>query len=67
MLTRNELIDTIIELSVALRKAKIPQGHCPYAYYNDIKNDKCENCSECKYDFFEKYRQTLEEHYKTER
>lgn len=68
MMTRDELIDTIIELSVELRKAKIPRGNCPYAYYTDIKQEgDCENCSQCKYDFFKKYRENLEAHFANER
>lgn len=68
MMTRDELIDTIIELSVELRRAKIPNGNCPYAYYYDIKNENdCENCSQCKHDFYEKYKEMLEQKFAKER
>ena len=67
-MTRNELVDTIIDLAVELRKAKIPNGNCPYAYYTDVKQDgDCENCTECKYRFFEKYREQLEQKFAKER
>ena len=50
MATVEELKEIIIDLTVSLGKAYIPQGHCPYAYYPGVKGECREDgdCSVCK-------------------
>lgn len=55
MATIEELKEIIIELKVDLAKAKVPNGHCPYAYYPNIKQEgDCDDCNKCQRDFFSK-------------
>lgn len=45
----NELKEIIIDLKMSLVRASIPQGNCPYAYYNLSVNRDCSGkCGECK-------------------
>jgi hypothetical protein len=58
--TIDELKEIIVDLKVSLAKANVPQGNCPYAYYNINKNNR-PNCNDvsCKYctiDFWTEYK-----------
>lgn len=56
MATIEQLKEIIVELRLELMRAKIPQGHCPYAYYHGVEQEgDCDDCDECKRKFFEKY------------
>ena len=56
MATVEQLKEIIVDLKIALMKANIPNGHCPYAYYHSIEQKgDCDDCDKCKREFFEKY------------
>jgi hypothetical protein len=66
MATIEQLKEIIIELKVDAARARVPYGHCPYAYYTCIENEEdCDDCNKCMRNFFEKYesliRQEVEE------
>lgn len=67
MKTNEQLKEVILELRIELIKANIPQGHCPYAYYNEFKNplDDCSNCDECKEVFLNKWEEIITDNLKT--
>ena len=57
MATISELKEKIVDLKLDVIRAEIPQGHCPYAYYQPTtKRDvDCNEigCNECKRIFME--------------
>lgn len=56
MATVEQLKEIIVDLKIALMKANIPNGHCPYSYYHGVEQDgDCDDCDVCKWKFFEKY------------
>lgn len=62
MATVKQLKEMIVDLKVELVKARIPQGHCPYAYYkpsNAHKGD-CSDCNECSRLFLEEVKADIE-------
>jgi len=67
MKTNEQLKEVILELKIDLMKANIPQGHCPYAYYNKFENplDSCDSCFDCKKIFFDKWKEIIVEDLKT--
>lgn len=53
------LAERCVELEVEAAKAHIPEGHCPYAYYEEINKAEDRNCNsvtcgDCMEDFAEK-------------
>lgn len=57
----DELKQMIVNLRLDLVKAKIPKGHCPYAYYHIEKSrDNCEDCTECNAEFFAAMKKKIE-------
>lgn len=56
-----KLIDRVIDLRLGLIGASIPEGHCPYAYYNIEDEHDCDDCTECKARFFETMRERITE------
>lgn len=67
MMTNKQLKEIILELRLKLIKASIPKGHCPYAYYNQFENPlgNCDDCSNCKETFLNKWREIISEELKT--
>lgn len=52
----SELKELIVELRLDVIDARIPHGHCPYAYYHpDTKHDDCGDidCDMCRHRFME--------------
>lgn len=61
--TAKELKEIIVKLKMDMVKATIPNGHCPYAYYHIDEDDadrNCDDCNQCKKDFFNKMRKIIE-------
>lgn len=50
-----ELKETYIEERLQKYKLIVPNGHCPYMYFNFDNGVECGelDCSECKYKFFQ--------------
>ena len=59
----SELKDMIIALRMSLIRANIPDGHCPYAYYQPSSQQRilCDNieCNDCKRLFFASIEQDI--------
>lgn len=62
MATIEQLKEIIIELKVDVARARVPYGHCPYAYFTCVETEEecgdCD-CTECKCKFFEKYKSII--------
>lgn len=67
MKTNEQLKEIILELRIKLIKANIPDGHCPYAYYNQFENplNDCDDCYKCKEVFLDKWKKIITEDLKT--
>lgn len=62
--TIEELKEMIVDLRVQIVSKNVPQGHCPYAYYNrenPISSCNDVGCDECKAIFLEGMRKDIEE------
>lgn len=53
----------IIDMMVSNAKLRVPSGHCPYAYFSiegeTQKEQGCDDCPNCKANFWDKYRQQM--------
>ena len=67
MATVKQLKEMIVDLKVELVKARIPQGHCPYAYYkpSNPHNEDCSDCTACSRLFLEEIRADIEKQVKS--
>lgn len=57
----DSLIDRIIDLRLEVIETSIPDGNCPYAYYNVEDDYDCDNCTKCKERFFEDMKERITE------
>ena len=64
MASKEELKAMIVDLKVELMLAKVPHGHCPYAYYHEFSRDpeaECNDCYECKENLVRQAKQRFRE------